>query len=147
MNQGMTSTRPYLIRAFYDWITDNECTPYLVVNATLKGVDVPEEYVENGQIVFNIAFQSVKGLAFNPDHVTFQARFGGRVRTIYIPMVAVVALYARENGRGMVFTENSSELGQALFQKEETVPQTMDAPPPKNKSKPPKLTLVPSPED
>lgn len=101
----MTSTRPYLIRAFYDWIVDNNCTPHIVVNATHLGVEVPEEYIENGQIVLNIAITAVQGLKLGDKAVEFQARFGGQVRRVYAPVSSVLAIYARENGRGMVFAE------------------------------------------
>jgi stringent starvation protein B len=102
----MTSTRPYLIRAFYDWIVDNQCTPHVVVNAHCAGVEVPEEYIQNGQIVLNIAFSAAHGLKLGEEAIEFQARFGGRVRQVYAPHAAVLAIYARENGRGMVFTED-----------------------------------------
>lgn len=101
----MTSTRPYLIRAFYDWIVDNDCTPHIVVNTNFTGVEVPEEYVEGGQIVLNIAITAVQGLRLGDQAVEFQARFGGQVRRIYAPIASVLAIYARENGRGMVFAE------------------------------------------
>jgi len=106
----MTSTKPYLIRAFYEWIADNNCTPHLVVNTELPNVEVPREYVEkNGQIVLNIAMVAVHGLELGNDDITFQARFSGTNRTIFVPIGAVIAIYARENGRGMVFSEDEDE--------------------------------------
>ncbi len=105
----MTSTRPYLIRAFYDWIVDNHCTPHLVVNVHATHVDVPNEYVENGQIVLNIALSAVSAFKLGEEAIEFQARFGGRVRSVYVPHRAVLAIYARENGRGMVFAEEEDE--------------------------------------
>ncbi len=105
----MTSTRPYLIRAFYDWIVDNQCTPHVVVNASEKNVEVPEEYVDGGQIVLNIAVAAVHGLHLGDDAVEFQARFGGRVRRIHAPISSILAIYAKENGRGMVFSEDESD--------------------------------------
>lgn len=107
----MTSTRPYLIRAFYDWIIDNDCNPYIVINANYENVNVPEEYVEAGQIVLNIAVSAVNGLVLGDQAIEFQARFGGKVRQIYAPINAIVAIYAKENGRGMVFTEEEEEEG------------------------------------
>lgn len=101
----MTPTKPYLIRAFYEWIVDNDCTPYIVVNAELDYVDVPAEYVESGQIVLNIAMDAVQELELDNDAVTFKARFSGKTRDLYIPSYAVMAIYAKENGRGMVFAE------------------------------------------
>ena len=106
----MTSTRPYLIRAFYDWIVDNNCTPHIVVNAGTKGVEVPLEYVDGGQIVLNIAMSAVQGLRLGDVAVEFQARFGGHIRTIYAPINAILAIYAKENGRGMVFAEEDETL-------------------------------------
>lgn len=105
----MTSTRPYLIRAFYDWIVDNDCSPYIVINANIEGVNVPEEYVESGQIVLNVAVSAVNGLVLGDHAIEFQARFGGKIRQIYAPMKSVVAIYAKENGRGMVFAEEEEE--------------------------------------
>lgn len=106
----MTSTRPYLIRAFYDWIVDNACTPHIVVNATLPGVDVPKEYVDGGQIVLNISLSAVNGLTLGDHAIEFQARFGGDIRQVYAPVVSVMAIYAKENGRGMVFAEEDADL-------------------------------------
>ncbi len=105
----MTSTRPYLIRAFYDWIVDNDCTPHIVVNAGYVAVEVPTEYIEGGQIVLNIAITAVQGLKLGDKAIEFQARFGGQVRKIYAPVAAVLAIYAKENGRGMVFAEEDNE--------------------------------------
>lgn len=106
----MTSTRPYLIRAFYDWIVDNDCTPHIVVNATIPEVTVPQEYVEGGQIVFNIAVSAVSGLLLGDHAIEFQARFGGKIRKIYAPVNSILAIYAKENGRGMVFAEEEGDL-------------------------------------
>ncbi len=107
----MTSTRPYLIRAFYDWIVDNDCNPYIVINANMEGVNVPEEYIEAGQIVLNIAVSAVNGLVLGDHAIEFQARFGGKIRQVYAPIGAIVAIYAKENGRGMVFAEEEEEEG------------------------------------
>lgn len=107
----MTSTRPYLIRAFYDWIVNNGCTPHIVVNANFFGAEVPMEYVEGGQIVLNISVSAVQALLLGDQAIEFQARFGGQVRKIYAPVGAVLAIYAKENGRGMVFAEEEVESG------------------------------------
>lgn len=105
----MTSTRPYLIRAFYDWIIDNNCTPHIVVNATLPDVIVPQEYIDNGQIVLNISMSAVSGLLLGDYAIEFQARFGGKPRRVYAPVRSILAIYAKENGRGMVFAEEEGE--------------------------------------
>lgn len=111
----MTSTRPYLIRAFYDWIVDNDCNPYIVINANIEGVNVPLEYVDAGQIVLNIAVSAVNSLVLGDHAIEFQARFGGKIRQVYAPMNAIVAIYAKENGRGMVFAEEEEEEGLPPF--------------------------------
>ncbi|MFI4938519.1 MAG: ClpXP protease specificity-enhancing factor [Candidatus Berkiellales bacterium] len=105
----MTSSRPYLIRAFYEWIVDNQATPYIVVNAELPGVHVPQDYVENGRIVLNVSPGAVRDLMLANDHVSFNARFAGIAHDIYIPIRAVSAIYAKENGRGMVFKEEDED--------------------------------------
>lgn len=102
----MNSTRPYLIRAFYDWISDNSCTPYLVVNATLEDVSVPLQHVEKGQIILNISMNAVQTLNLGNDAISFTARFSGISHNIFIPTNAVMAIYAKENGRGMIFTDD-----------------------------------------
>lgn len=100
----MTSNRPYLVRAFYDWIVDNNCTPYLVVDATQVGVKVPPQYVQNGQIVLNVNPGAIGNLELGNDAIRFNARFGGNPFAIYVPLKAVLAIYARENGAGTMFS-------------------------------------------
>lgn len=101
----MGPNRPYLLRAFFEWLLDNDCTPHLVVNATLAGVKVPLEHIKDGQIVLNIAPHSVGNFDMNNERVTFNARFGGKPFQIIVPMAAVVAIYARENGAGTMFED------------------------------------------
>lgn len=100
---SMTPSRPYLLRAFYEWLVDNELTPHLVVDAEQPDVDVPRQFVQDGQIVLNIAPAAVSGLQMTNDLVTFSARFSGAPHQLYVPMWAVKAIYARENGAGTVF--------------------------------------------
>jgi stringent starvation protein B len=99
----MTSSRPYLVRAFNEWILDNDCTPYIVVDAGIQGVQVPTEHVANGQIVLNISPGAVRGLVIGNGALEFSARFGGVPMQVFIPLQAVMAIYAKENGEGMVF--------------------------------------------
>ncbi|WP_375058502.1 ClpXP protease specificity-enhancing factor [Zobellella sp. DQSA1] len=99
----MTPSRPYLLRAFYDWLLDNELTPHLLVNAEVPHTMVPRQYVEDGQIVLNIAPRAVVGLQMDNEAVSFSARFGGAPFQVYIPMAAIVAVQARENGAGTFF--------------------------------------------
>jgi stringent starvation protein B len=105
----MTPNRPYLLRAFYEWIVDNNCTPYLVVDATVGGVKVPTQFIQNGQIVLNVLPSAVGNLQLGNDAVTFNARFGGQPFALYIPVNAVLAIYAKENGAGTVFTLEEEE--------------------------------------
>lgn len=101
----MGPNRPYLLRAFYQWLLDNEMTPHLVVNADIPGVQVPSEHVQDGQIVLNIAPHAIGDIEMSNERVVFSARFGGKPFQLNIPMAAVVAIYARENGAGTMFEE------------------------------------------
>lgn len=99
----MTSTRPYLMRAIYDWILENQCTPYLLVDATHEGVRVPPQVVKEGQVVLNLAPRAIDRLDLGIDEVRFNARFSGLSQTVMVPVGAVLAIYAQENGQGMMF--------------------------------------------
>ncbi len=99
----MSSNRPYLLRAIYDWITDNNLTPYVLVDAAREGVRVPPQVVKNGQVVLNLAMRAVANLDLGNEWISFQARFSGVSQSILIPVQAVLALYAQENGQGMMF--------------------------------------------
>lgn len=105
----MTSSRPYLIRAFYEWIMDNDFTPYIVIEADYPDVTIPTQYVENGRIVLNIAPTAIRDLLITNDHLEFNARFGGVPFSVYAPIKGVEAIYAKENGRGMVFKEEEDD--------------------------------------
>ena len=100
----MTSNRPYLLRAFFDWIVDNECTPHLVVNADFPAVQIPTQFIQDGQIVLNISPSAVTQFSMDNQQLSFSARFGGQPMQVYVPIGAVLAIYARENGEGTVFT-------------------------------------------
>jgi stringent starvation protein B len=97
-----TSTRPYLIRALYEWCTDNGFTPYVAVLVD-ESVQVPREYVKNGEIVLNISYDATSSLKLGNDFIEFKARFAGTAREIMVPVSRVIAIYARENGQGMAF--------------------------------------------
>ena len=99
----MNSSRPYLVRALYEWIVDNDCTPHLLVNAEYPGVQVPPGFASDGQIVLNTSPSAVRHLHMDNQAVSFEWRFGGVAHTLYIPAAAILAIYARENGQGMVF--------------------------------------------
>jgi len=102
----MSSSRPYLVRAMYQWITDNGVTPHLLVDVSVEGVQVPTEHVQNGKIILNIAPMAVTGLVLGDAEITFSARFSGKPMELYIPIDAVLAVYAKENGQGMMFSED-----------------------------------------
>jgi len=129
----MTSLKPYLIRAIYDWIVDNQFTPYLLVDAEAQGVVVPRQYVQDGKIVLNLRPQAVHGLSLGNREVAFGARFGGTPMQITVPMRAVLAIYAQENGKGMIFDEEGDD---------DTPPPPDSAPQPPSAKKKPALKIV-----
>ncbi len=106
MSQDMTSSRPYMVRALHEWIIDNQCTPYLLVNALADDVDVPRQFVKDGQIVLNVSPSAVINFHVDTDGVSFNGRFGGIPTDVYVPVSAVMGIYARENGQGMVFDQD-----------------------------------------
>ena len=122
----MKSRRPYLLRAIHEWISDSECTPHIVVDAAVQGVDVPRQYVRDGKIVLNLSWSATAQLSMGSDEISFNGRFGGASMTVRIPMDAVLAVYARETGQGMIFAEDES--GPAPQAPEPTPPPT-DRPP------------------
>ena len=120
-----------MIRALYEWILDNRSTPYLLVDASVDNVVVPTEYVENGKIVLNISPGAIQGLKLGNDEILFSARFAGQARNITFPVSAVLAIYARENGRGMMFDEQ-----------DDSTPPNGDDTPPGGTSKKPTLKVI-----
>lgn len=100
----MTSNRPYLVRAIYDWIVDNGCTPHVVVDANYEGVLVPQHHVSDGQIVLNLAPRAVDQFSMDLKSIRFSTRFGGVPSDISFPIAAIVGIYARENGQGLMFS-------------------------------------------
>jgi stringent starvation protein B len=99
----MKSSKPYFINALYEWIVDNECTPHIVVKADHKGVVVPTEFVKDGQITLNISMNAVSKLVLDKKLISFDGRFKGVQQSVHIPLGAVMGIYARENGEGMMF--------------------------------------------
>jgi stringent starvation protein B len=106
----MTSNRPYLLRALYDWICDNHLTPYLLVDASGDELSIPFEFVEDSKIVLNISHSAVRDLDLSDDYINFKARFSGQSMNVYFPVNAVLAIYAKENGRGMIFQEEDHDV-------------------------------------
>lgn len=100
-----TSRRPYLIRAMFDWAVDNGLTPHLVVSAEAPGVEVPRQFAQDGKVTLNISPRAAQGLSIGNDLISFSARFGGQPWQVRVPPGAVLAVYARENGEGVVFGE------------------------------------------
>ncbi len=130
----MTSAKPYFIQALHQWITDNGMTPLIVIDASYEGLRVPPGIEEDGNITLNVSYDATDHMTMDPDLMTFNARFGGRSQALIVPMESITALFARENGKGMVFEMEDHE---------------SEPPPPKNnkndkddKPKRPHLTVV-----
>jgi stringent starvation protein B len=103
--QPLRSRRPYLLRAMHEWISDNAQTPHIVVDATMQGVEVPRQYVQAGKIILNVSNHATSGLVLGNDIVRFRARFGAATYDVSVPVGAVLGIYARETGQGMIFSE------------------------------------------
>jgi stringent starvation protein B len=136
--EPMTSTRPYLIRAFYDWILDNGLTPHLLVDAAAGGVVVPRQFVKDGKIVLNLSPTAVRQLELGNEVLRFGARFGGLAMEVRVPPEAVLGIYARENGQGMLFAPGA-ETAEAL---EATGEPEGEPEPPKPTKERPALKVV-----
>jgi stringent starvation protein B len=106
----MTSNKPYLVRALYDWICDNNLTPYILVDASGDELSIPFDYVEDNKIVLNISPDAVRDLDLSNDFINFKARFSGQSMNVFFPVSAVLAIYANENGRGMIFQEEDHDV-------------------------------------
>lgn len=130
----MTSNRPYLLRAIYEWICDNGLTPYVLVDATHSGIEVPVQSVKDGKVVLNLAPRAVNRLDLGKERVSFLARFSGVSQAVSFPVSAVMAIYAQENGQGMMFPAEEGAAGAAPGPEPEP-----PAPPPKGA---PKLRVI-----
>lgn len=129
---SMTSNRPYLLRALYEWISDNGLTPYLLVDASVENVRVPPGAAKDGRVVLNIAARAVSQFEISNERVAFLARFGGVSQSVHVPMAAVLAIYAQENGQGMMFSADGAP----------TEPPPPPAPPPDEAPKRPHLRVI-----
>ncbi|MCL7461511.1 ClpXP protease specificity-enhancing factor [Pseudomonas sp. NW5] len=141
----MNSSRPYLLRALYEWIVDNDCTPHLLVASDYPGTRVPAGYAKDGQIVLNISPSAVRHLQMGNDLLSFEGRFGGVAQVLRVPVPAVLALYARENGQGMFFDldEQDDEEAQAAADAAPSIsPDPDDDTPPPRPSGRPSLKVV-----
>ena len=132
----MNSSRPYLVRALYEWIVDNDCTPHMLVNSEYPAVQVPQGFASDGQIVLNVAPSDIRHLHMDNEAISFEGRFAGVPQSLYIPAAAVLAIYARENGQGMVFEVDAGTL------EGEEIPESDDQGPPD--SEPPRPSGRPS---
>ncbi|MCK5902312.1 MAG: ClpXP protease specificity-enhancing factor [Cocleimonas sp.] len=133
----MTSNRPYLVKAIYEWIMDNDVTPHVVINALDDDVVIPQQYVDEGKIILNVKPSAVQNLIIDDDCLTFSARFGGKPYNIYAPMQAILAIYAAENGEGMMFNEEEHGTPPPS---DNTPLESQDTPPPRRKK--PTLRVV-----
>jgi stringent starvation protein B len=132
MSAEMTSNRPYLLRALFEWIADNNMTPHILVEAGAEGVDVPDQAVQKGKVILNIDNSAVRELDLGNEWLTFKARFSGNEHNVSVPIDAVLAIYAKENGQGMMFAQD-----------DETMPPTdPDSDPDLQPTKRPHLTIV-----
>lgn len=142
----MSPTKPYFVRALYDWIVDNGCTPYLLVDASVDDCVVPVQFVKDGMIVLNLAPAAVKALELGNAYVMFSARFGGVSQDITVPLAAIRAIYAKENGRGLAFEDEaqavreSAELSETSSTDDGNTPE--DPGGKRRKPAPPRLTIV-----
>ncbi|MBA4696330.1 MAG: ClpXP protease specificity-enhancing factor [Legionella sp.] len=138
----MTSKKPYFLRAIYDWLVDNHLTPHVLVNASYPGINVPQEYVSGGRIVFNISPDACRGLHLENDHIVFTARFGHKAEQVFLLPNAIMAIYAQENGEGMEFPAETidSDLPTSIIS---SIP-TPSVAPKRNK---PNLTLIKKDEE
>ena len=123
----MTSSKPYLIKAFYDWISDNQLTPYVVVDTTVSGVQVPWQFVQDNQIVLNISGGAVGAISFGEKAIELTARFSGKIEYITIPFGSVGAIYAKENGAGSSFPIEHEELPEEEVTEDEPSVKLEDA--------------------
>jgi len=130
----MTSQKPYLIRAIYEWLVDNELTPYLLVSTEFEGIQVPDEYIHDGKIVLNIAPDAVRNFLADNDWISFSARFSGKAMELFIPILAVQAIYGKENNEGMFFPDEDGA--------PPPVPPNEDHSGISNKAKKPSLSIV-----
>lgn len=131
----MNSSRPYLLRALLDWICDNALTPHLLVDAALPEVTVPMQFVQQGKITLNIGPNAVEGLDMGNEAITFSARFAGQPMQVFVPVTAVLAIFARENGQGMMFGQEPGSEAEADQETGRDVDATPSEPEGKKKAK------------
>jgi len=135
--QQLTPRRPYLFKALYDWILDNELTPHILVDCDYPQVDVPFEFANDGKIVLNLAPQAIGNFELTNDYLCFHARFSGSPRQVYVPMGAILAIYTREDGQGLGFEpETQYDKQKQAWSNKENHPSNPSATPEAKKGKP-----------
>ncbi len=138
----MTSNKPYLIRALYEWLADNDATPHIMVDTSHDDVMIPDGIDKDGQVVLNIATRSVQGLEMENTHIAFSARFSGASHNIYIPINAVMAIYSMEDGEGMMFAEKTSVRESDITEKPEIENDSQQIPKGQKSKNKPGLKIV-----
>ncbi len=116
----MTPSKPYLIRGLYQWLLDNQATPYILADASSDGVMVPRSIASDGKVVLNLSPSAIQNLEMTNDYISFSARFNGVAQDIYCPIASILAIYAQENGEGMMFPANSDEKQDAVGEVEDS---------------------------
>ena len=132
---SITPTRPYMVRAIYQWIEDNALTPYLMVDATADNVQIPREHVQDGRIVLNIASRATGNMSMGNDYINFSARFGRVSQEIWVPLTAVMGIYAKENSQGMFFDASEYDNYQSTTSQQTSENATDDNTRPKRENK------------
>lgn len=131
----LSPTRPYMVRAIFEWLEDNNLTPYIMVDTNQPNVNVPPEYIQDGRIVLNIASRATGNLKIDNDYVHFNARFGGVSREIWVPMSALMGIYAKENSQGMFFDASEYDNYQSTTNQQTSENATDDNTRPKRENK------------
>ncbi len=125
---SMTSQKPYLVRAIHEWLLDNQCTPYVLVNTRHEGVQVPLDFVKDDRIVLNVAPDAIRDLLIDNEWISFSARFAGKAMDVFIPIVSVQAIYGKENNEGMFFPDDDQPPPPTDDNSEETAPVSKGRP-------------------
>ncbi|MCX7552715.1 ClpXP protease specificity-enhancing factor [Marinicella sp. S1101] len=132
----MTSVKPYFVQALHEWITDNGLTPLVVIDASYPGARVPDGVIEDGKVTLNVSYDAAENIQMDDELMTFNARFGGVSHAVIVPMESITAIYARENGKGMMFDVDHEEADTDDQSADETAESS------ENKSSKPHLKLV-----
>jgi len=127
MAELMTSTKPYIVRAFYEWISDNQMTPYIVVDVSVHGVLVPLAFVNDGQIILNISLGAVGSISMVGEQIEFSARFGGKLEHLTIPYGAIAAIYSKENGAGTSLEIEHPEVCEETIEQDVAKPSVLSS--------------------